>query len=931
MHTLRRPRSGSFSLAGTACILFTFCAATAMASLAQEFNTLANFAGGNGNHPQASLIQGTDGNFYGTTYAGGVSNDCSAGCGTVFKVTPSGTLTVLRSFFLGDGTQPEAGLVQASDGNFYGTTALGGAHSDGTVFKITPSGTLTSLHNFAGGDGAVPVAGLVQARDGNFYGTASNGGANCGSVGCGTVFKITPSGTLTTLHSFAGGDGSLPAAGLVQASDGNFYGTTYYGGANNNGTVFKMTPSGTLTTLYSFDFSHGSKPTAGLIQATDGNFYGTASEGGTSNNCGSFGCGTVFKITPSGTLTTLHNFDSADGAVPAAALVQATDGNFYGTTYGGDAFGTVFEITPSGALTTLHGFCPQGPPCNDGSWPQAGLVQARDGNFYGTTYFGGANNDGIVFKLQLVYHTLTVSTIGNGTVASSDGYINCPGTCSHAYPDNAPVTLSASPRQGWSFAGWSGACTGTGSCNVTMSQDLSVAASFTQNPVTLTVSTSGDGTVTSTDGFINCPGTCSHLYDANSPVTLNASPAQTWAFSGWTGACSGVGPCNLTMTQDLFVTAVFIEPGHGFQLTAIMPCRLVDTRQTGGPIQGGTSRSFTVPQLGNCNIPATATAYSLNVTVVPHAPLSYLTIWPAGEAQPTTSLMNSPDSRIKANAAIVPAGDDGAVSVFVTNTADVILDIDGYFTTPGSGTLQFYQLTPCRIVDTRNNMHGGTLHAGVERDYTIPTNCGVPRSAQAYSFNITVIPPSGGLDYLTVWPKGETMPVVSTLNDNTGTIVANAAIVPAGPNNATAFYPHNNRTDLLIDVNGYFAPAGTGGLSLYPVAPCRVLDTRNVGGGHPFTGEWNPPNGVNVLTSPCAPPSTSKAFVFNATVVPSGQMPYLTLWPHGQDQPNVSTLNAIDGFITSNMAIVPTTNGSIDAFADGLTQLILDISGYFAP
>ncbi len=185
---------------------------------------------------------------------------------------------------------------------------------------------------------------------------------------------------------------------------------------------------------------------------------------------------------------------------------------------------------------------------------------------------------------------------------------------------------------------------------------------------------------------------------------------------------------------------------------------------------------------------------------------------------------------------------------------------------------------------------------------------------------------AGGLDYLTVWPKGETQPVVSTLNDNTGTIVANAAIVPAGSQNATAFYAHSNSTNLLVDVNGYFAAPGTGGLSLYPVTPCRVLDTRQ-NNGKPFSGEKT----VNVVGSACAPPSNAAAYVFNATVVPPGPMLYLTLWPDGEQQPTVSTLNAADGFITSNMAIVPTTNGSIDAYAAALTQLILDISGYFAP
>ena len=455
MFTANGQPLGKLTLSKMVCVVSVFCATAAIASPAQGFTTLLNFTGGNGANPQASLIQGTDGNFYGTTLSGGTSNNCgSSGCGTVFKITPSGALTTLQSFHSSDGASPQAGLLQATDGNLYGTTSEGGVDFDGTVFKITPSGTLTTLHTFKGTDGSFPTAGLVQATDGNFYGTASNGGANCGSVGCGTVFKITPSGTLTTLHSFAGGDGALPN-GLVQANDGNFYGTTYTGGANNYGTVFKITSGGTLTTLYSFDFSHGTKPSAALVQATDGNFYGTTSEGGASSNCGSAGCGTIFKITPSGTLTTLHNFSGGDGAAPVAGLVQATDGNFYGTTYGGGTYsvGTVFKITASGTLTTLHSF-----DSSDGARPQAGLVQATDSNFYGTAYFGGADNDGTVFKLQLIYYTLTVSTSGNGTVTSTDGFINCPGTCSHSYLDNTPVTLNATPAQGWSFAGWSGDC-----------------------------------------------------------------------------------------------------------------------------------------------------------------------------------------------------------------------------------------------------------------------------------------------------------------------------------------------------------------------------------------------------------------------------------------------------------------------------------------
>jgi hypothetical protein len=451
----------------------------------------------------------------------------------------------------------------------------------------------------------------------------------------------------------------------------------------------------------------------------------------------------------------------------------------------------------------------------------------------------------------------------------------------------------------------------------------------------LTVSTFGDGTVTSTDGFIHCPDTCSHTYPAGTPVTLNATPGQGWVFGGWNGACAGTSSCNVTMTQPLSVDAIFSQ---ALQFVAVTPCRLVDTRpQHGGSgsIQGGTFQSFPIPQEGGCNIPDTAAAYSLNVTVVPQGPLGYLTIWPTGEGQPVVSTMNSVDGRVKADAAIVPAGSSGEVSVYVTNTTDVILDIDGYFAPVSSSTLAFYPLTPCRVVDTRvatfpPGLGPPQLSAATPRDFPVLLSPCIPTGVNpaAYSFNFTVVPGGHPVGYLSAWPTGQSQPVVSTLNDQTGTIVANAAIVPAGTGGDISVYSTND-TQLLIDINGYFAPAGPGGLSLYAVAPCRVIDTRHVGSGQPFSGTLNPP--VDVVGSFCGPPATALAYVFNATVVPTGALGYLTLWPDGTTQPVVSTLNAFDGALTNNMAIVPTNNGKVDAYANGITQLILDISSYFAP
>ena len=256
----------------------------------------------------------------------------------------------------------------------------------------------------------------------------------------------------------------------------------------------------------------------------------------------------------------------------------------------------------------------------------------------------------------------------------------------------------------------------------------------------------------------------------------------------------------------------------------------------------------------------------------------------------------------------------------------MIIDINGYFVTDPS-QLAFYPLPPCRVFDTRNAtgpLGGPSMVANQQRDFPVQSSaCGVLSTALAYSLNFTVVP-HNTLGYLTVWPSGQSQPVVSTLNALTGAITANAAIVPAGTGGDISTFVTDN-TDLVADINGYFAPPGSGGQSLYAAVPCRVLDTRTSVGA--FQGELT----VNVEGSPCGLPSTAKAYVFNATVVPQGALGYLTLWPDGTTQPVVSTLNALDGAITSNMAIVPTANGFIDAFTTNKTDLILDIFSYFAP
>jgi uncharacterized repeat protein (TIGR03803 family) len=360
---------------------------SADAGLAWTFNMLISFDGADGNGPYAALVQASDGNFYGTTSEGGTGYVA----GTIFKITAGGKLKTIYNFQGSDGFNPTAALIQATNGDLYGTTESGGTSTAcqfgcGTVFKITRHGTLKTLHSFDLTDGANPYGGLVQAKNGDFYGTTSYGGTY--NIH-GTVFKITPDGTLTTLHNFNGAEGSESTDGLIQASDGNLYGTTEVG-AQGYGTIFKITPRGKFTPLHIFDGDDGGFPTAGLVQAKNGDLYGTTEYG---KYPGGHYFGTIFKITLGGKLTNLHIFQGPDGANPYAGLIQSPNGNFYGTTLNGGAngYGAVYMLTPRGSLTTIYSFQ------NSQAYPFAGVVRATDGKLYGTTYEGGVGNCGGFF------------------------------------------------------------------------------------------------------------------------------------------------------------------------------------------------------------------------------------------------------------------------------------------------------------------------------------------------------------------------------------------------------------------------------------------------------------------------------------------------------------------------------------------------------
>ena len=472
----------------------------------------------------------------------------------------------------------------------------------------------------------------------------------------------------------------------------------------------------------------------------------------------------------------------------------------------------------------------------------------------------------------------------------------------------------------------------------------STASGFTLSPASANVSASGgSGTIT-----VTAPSsTASWTAVDNTPAWITLTGAVSGTGSGTVGyqvdANQGIARTGTLTVANLTFTITQAGPvtTNGQAFYPVTPCRVADTRNANGPFGGpimaaGSTRTFAIPSSA-CNIPSTAVAYSLNVTVVPPAPLTYLTAWPTGAAQPYVSTLNSYNGAVVANAAILPAGTGGQISIFVSDATNVVIDINGYFGPPaGAGALAFYPVTPCRVADTRNAngaFGGPSLGAGGTRSFDVPqSTCGIPATAQAYSLNMTVVPP-GPLEYLTTWPTGQTQPYVSTLNALQGQVAANAAIVPAGTNGAISVYV-SDASNVIVDINGYFAPPAAGALFFYPVTPCRIADTRNATGtfGGPSLGAGSTRT-FPVPSSACSLPSTAQAYSLNFTVAPPGSLFYLSTWPAGQPLPVVSTLNDLQGQVVANAAIVPAGTGSsagaISVYVSDATNLIIDVNGYF--
>ena len=546
------------------------------------------------------------------------------------------------------------------------------------------------------------------------------------------------------------------------------------------------------------------------------------------------------------------------------------------------------------------------------------------------TVSGGIAISASTTTLSIGNHTVTANFTGSG------GYVSSSATLSGGQTVNSVATLA---QLGIASSHIGGFTQGQNGATYTLTVSNAASAPSTTGTVTVTETAPTGLTLVSLAGTgWTCAGggnTCTRSDALAGGASYPAITATVNVASN--AAALVVNTVSVTWSGTEIATAwddTVINQLTGLQFVPLTPCRIADTRKSTFPagfgtpaISGGTTRDFVISD-SSCGIPNSALGYSLNVAVVPSGPLGFITVWPAGQPQPVTATLNSTDGRVKSNAAIVPAGTGGAISVFATNTTDVVLDINGYFVPAGtSGALAFYPMTPCRIADTRKftgPLGTPALVGGASRTFPIlSSTCNVPSAAQAYSLNLAAVPP-GPLGFITAFPTGQARPTAATLNDSTGTVVSNAAIVPAGTSGSIDVYASNN-TNLVMDIDGYFATPGTGGLSLYTVLPCRVLDSRKPPGTPPFSGEKDV-----VVNGTCGAVPAAQAYVFNATVVPPEALGFLTLWPQGQTQPTTATLNASDGAITNNMAIVKTTNGSISAFGSNSTQLILDLFGFFA-
>ena len=793
------------------------------------------------------------------------------------------------------------------------------------------------------------------------------------------VAKLDSSGTQMLYITYAGGSGNDSGKGIAVDSAGNAYVTGYtsstdfpttsgalnsHNGGGEDAFVLKLDPNGNV--LYS-TYLGGSGSDHGLAIAVDstGSAYiagQTASVAfpttpgvlQTSNHGGLSDC-FVSKLNPGGNSLTYSTYLGGLGLDLCAGIAADTSGNAYvtGTTYSFD-FPTQSPLQSS--LTgTANAF--------------AAKINAYGSALLYSTFLGGSIMDN--------GNAITVDSSGSAYVAGC--------TASPDFPTSLGVLQSALAGAYNAFV----AKLSPAGNSLTYSTFL--GGSGSDDATAIAVDALGQAVVGGYTSSANFPKMASlqtafgGAFDAFAAV-LNSS-GTSLVFSSYFGGGSDDRAFGIAVLSGnrLFLAGTTSSPdfptanaiakafngnydafglsatyyqtstSNGLAFYSLPPCRVVDTRSSGGSgrtgafgppsLTGGATRDIPI-LASSCNVPITALAYSFNVTVIPQGKLGMM-IFPSGAGFPLVGTINSSDGNIVSNAAIVPAGNGGAISVFANNKTDVMIDINGYFGPPGPQGLAFYPMTPCRIADTRSAGGSGktgafgppSVSSGSTRDFPVPaSSCNVPGAAQAYSLNVTALP-KAKLS-LTVWPGQTALPqATGTVNTPDGRIVNNGAIVPAGTDGSVNVFA-TATTDVVIDINGYFAPAGgTGAIYFYPLTPCRIADTRSVGGSGK-QGVFGPPSisagstrDFPIPASTCHVPVSAQGYSLNMTVVlPSGQNLGLTAWPAGQPFPVAGTLNAPKGGIVGHAAIVPAgINGEISVLCNNTTDLVVDIGGYFGP